>query len=420
MFSVRKVSYTEPSRLIGHCLKVHLYDDRLECFLGVAPVLTLPRGRVPPGAKRGYVVDYRHVLPSLRRKPQALRNLVWRDELFPRPAFRRAWDALTERLPIERACRTMVVLLDIAYCGGCEAELARHIEGARDAGEAAGSDGVAPSVRSTEPARRSWVAGSYDHNADGTRLRPAVAGYDRGPVMTIHDQATDHWSAVVAARRAIRPRRLASSPLSRHSARARARRALSTAHPASPPGGRAAGGQKLGHIRLRRSCDDQHEQITALAAGGSWLNKGANILTFGPSGVGKSHLAAALGQALVENGYRVLFTRTTDLVQGLQAARRDFTLEGAMDKLDEYDLLILDDISYVRKDQAETGVLFELISARYERRSLLITANQPFGKWDDIFPDKAMTVFRDRPPRSSHRNPRNSRDTPTSSTAVRH
>jgi hypothetical protein len=68
-------------------------------------------------------------------QPQALRNLVWRDELFPRPAFRRAWDALAERLPVERACRTMVALLDIAYCGGCEAELARHIEDALDAGE---------------------------------------------------------------------------------------------------------------------------------------------------------------------------------------------------------------------------------------------------------------------------------------------
>jgi DNA replication protein DnaC len=133
-------------------------------------------------------------------------------------------------------------------------------------------------------------------------------------------------------------------------------------------------------------------QINALAAGGSWLDKGANILAFGPPGVGKSHLAAGLGQALVEKGYRVLFARTTDMVQRLQAARRDFSLESLMDKLDKYDLLILDDISYVRKDQAENSVLFELISARYERRSLLITANKPFGKWDEIFPDKAMTV----------------------------
>ena len=64
----------------------------------------------------------------------------------------------------------------------------------------------------------------------------------------------------------------------------------------------------------------------------------------------------------------------------------------ALAKLDRYDLLILDDLSYVRKDQAETSVLFELISARYERRSLLITANQPFGEWGKIFPDPAMTL----------------------------
>jgi DNA replication protein DnaC len=95
---------------------------------------------------------------------------------------------------------------------------------------------------------------------------------------------------------------------------------------------------------------------------------------------------------LVENGWRVLFVRTTDLVQRLQMARRELALESAIAKLDRYDLLILDDIAYVRKDQAETSVLFELIAARYERRSLLITANQPFGEWGRIFPDHAMTL----------------------------
>jgi DNA replication protein DnaC len=133
-------------------------------------------------------------------------------------------------------------------------------------------------------------------------------------------------------------------------------------------------------------------QVSALAAGDSWLGKGANLLLFGPPGGGKTHLATALGLALIENGWRVLFTRTTDLVQRLQVARRELSLEAAINRLDRFDLLILDDLAYVTKDQAETSVLFELISARYERRSMLITANQPFGEWNKVFPDPAMTL----------------------------
>jgi DNA replication protein DnaC len=133
-------------------------------------------------------------------------------------------------------------------------------------------------------------------------------------------------------------------------------------------------------------------QVMALTAGDSWLEHGANLLLFGPPGGGKSHLAAAIGLALVENGRRVLFMRTSDLVQRLQIARRELTLESALARLDKYHLLILDDIVYVSKDQAETSVLFELIGTRYERRSMLITANQPFGEWGKIFPDQAMTL----------------------------
>ena len=129
-------------------------------------------------------------------------------------------------------------------------------------------------------------------------------------------------------------------------------------------------------------------QVMALAAGDAWLNNGANLLLFWAAGAAsKGCLAAALGFALVENGWRVLFTRTIDLVQRLQIARRELALEAAIAKLDKFHLLILDDIAYVTKDQAETSVLFELISARYERRSLLITANQPFGEWGKIFPE---------------------------------
>lgn len=133
-------------------------------------------------------------------------------------------------------------------------------------------------------------------------------------------------------------------------------------------------------------------QVMALCAGDGWLEQGANLIVFGPPGGGKSHLAAAIGLALVENGWRVLFTRTSDLVQRLQVARRELSLESAIAKLDKYHLLILDDFAYISRDQAETSVLFELISARYERRSMLITANQPFGEWNRVFPDPAMTL----------------------------
>jgi len=132
--------------------------------------------------------------------------------------------------------------------------------------------------------------------------------------------------------------------------------------------------------------------VMALTAGDSWLEHGANLILIGGPGGGKSHLASAIGLALIENGWRVLFARTSDLVQKLQLARRELALEAAIARLDRFHLLILDDLAYIPKDQAETSVLFELISARYERRSTLITANQPFGEWGKVFPDPAMTL----------------------------
>ena len=128
--------------------------------------------------------------------------------------------------------------------------------------------------------------------------------------------------------------------------------------------------------------------VTALATGDCWLEKGATILIFGPPDVGKSHLGSGIGHALLDAGYRVLIMRITEMVQRLQAARQSLQLPQSLAKLDRFDLIILDDISYVRKDPAETSVLFELIAERYERRSLLITANQPFSGWNNnVFPD---------------------------------
>lgn len=132
--------------------------------------------------------------------------------------------------------------------------------------------------------------------------------------------------------------------------------------------------------------------VMALAEADAWVGQGHNLLAFGPPGVGKTHVVAGIGHALIDRGYKVLFMRTSEMVQRLQAARRDLRLPAELAKLDRFDLLILNDLSYARRDQAETSVLFELIAERYERKSIAITANAPFSAWDAVFPDKAMTV----------------------------
>ena len=126
--------YTVPSRLIGHRLRVRLHDDRLECFQGSTHIVTLRRGRPRPNGKHGHVADYRHVIHSLRRKPMALLNLVYRDQLFPRRAYALAFDALLLGVGERRACRAMVGLLALAHERACEAELALAIQTDLDAG----------------------------------------------------------------------------------------------------------------------------------------------------------------------------------------------------------------------------------------------------------------------------------------------
>jgi DNA replication protein DnaC len=123
-----------------------------------------------------------------------------------------------------------------------------------------------------------------------------------------------------------------------------------------------------------------------------WLTQGHNLMLFGASGLGKTHLAAAIGHGLIAKSIRVKFTSSTALVQQLQKAKEALSLDEALKKLDKYELLILDDIGYVKKSDSESQVLFELIAHRYERNSILITTNQAFSEWDSIFGDNMMTV----------------------------
>ena len=127
-FILRKVFYTVPSRLIGHRLRVRLYDDRLELFLGGTALMPLERGRASREGSHGHVINYHHVIHSLRKKPMALMGLVYRDQIFPRRAFHDMFTALLEQAGEKVACRMMVDLLALAHDRGCETELADHLE----------------------------------------------------------------------------------------------------------------------------------------------------------------------------------------------------------------------------------------------------------------------------------------------------
>jgi hypothetical protein len=134
-FTVRAVLYSAPSRLIGHRLKVRLYSDRLDCYLSGALVLTLARGTRSPINGRGRVIDYRHFVDALKRKPQAFKGLVFRDALFPREAYRRTWEQLECRLTQRQACQTIVALLEMAARDGVESVLAERLDALLAAGE---------------------------------------------------------------------------------------------------------------------------------------------------------------------------------------------------------------------------------------------------------------------------------------------
>ena len=129
-FSFRQAFYTVPSRLIGHRLHLRIHDDRIDAYLGGSYLFTMPRGRRPAkgsGRTTTHVVDYHHVIGSLRAKPGALANLSYRDALWPRPAYRCAWEALSAARPVREASHTMIALLALAHDQGVEADLAAAI-----------------------------------------------------------------------------------------------------------------------------------------------------------------------------------------------------------------------------------------------------------------------------------------------------
>ena len=113
-------------------------------------------------------------------------------------------------------------------------------------------------------------------------------------------------------------------------------------------------GKTLDRFEFKNLSSITGAQIAAFAETTHWLDEAHNLILFGPSGVGKTHLAVAIGWRLVELGKKVLFAKTTALVQKLQLAYHEHKLQDSLEKLARYDLLILDDIGYVKKTESES------------------------------------------------------------------
>src|SRR4030042_447002 len=158
---------------------------------------------------------------------------------------------------------------------------------------------------------------------------------------------------------------------------------------------------------LKRSClpgkkpletleqDRLPRKIRALLATlceGSFLARAENILAFGNPGTGKTHLLCGIAHELVKQGHPVFFTSAAMLVQKLLIAKRDLRLSQELKKLDKYAAILIDDIGYIQQDREEMEVLFTLLAERYERRSVMITTNLVFSKWDQIFKDPMTTA----------------------------
>ncbi len=125
---------------------------------------------------------------------------------------------------------------------------------------------------------------------------------------------------------------------------------------------------------------------------GSFMDRNENVLAFGNPGSGKTHLLCAIGQILIQQGHRILFTLCNLLVQELLIAKRDLKLAKVLKKFSRYRALIIDDIGYVQQSREEMEVLFTLLANRYERGSVMLTSNLPFSKWEQIFKDPMTTA----------------------------
>ena len=407
LIHIHRNTYSVHSRLIGEWVEARLFADRVEVWYADHHVETRPRlvGRDK------HAVHYRHVIDQLVRKPGAFANYVYREGLFPTTRFRLAYDRFCDGRDERAGTKEYLKILQhAAHDSEVAVDDALRVLLADSAPLTAAAVIALAQASTALPVPTAVVVAPPDltefdallHSQEEIRDEeatptPYAAGVGAEPCVGAVDRPLAGTTPAGVPRPLPEPGRTRGQgkpelpAVSGSVDQPRMRSPHPGPHPPTapqlPPGQR----QDLGPIPVAAAAPVGPATTPEPPR---WrlpqtLRERPGVRQ---TGLGKVARALRLGEQLVLQGYPVLFTTCSLLVQELLAAKRDLKLERFLKKLAGFPALIIDDLGYVQQSREEMEVLFTLLAERYERGSVLLTSNLPFSQWQQIFKDPMTTA----------------------------